>query len=160
MSFQLAHPGAFAGGGGQVPRIVEKPLAGGYAALEGALILADASDNFAECGANPAAIGAVAVSPGGTDTSGFNRFAKKEFPPGKMQGIAVNGQLFTVRYLGTLPAANGASYDVLRDSDLYWKVNFASSANARVKLLGRRTDSPENIARVIVSILAANVQII
>lgn len=159
MSFQLAHPGDPAGGKG-VPRTVQKPLAAAQAFLEGALLVADASDNWAECGANPASIGGVAVSAAGTDTSGFNRFAKKEFPPGVMQAITVNGTVFTARYLGTLPAANGASYDVVRDSDLYWKVNFASQAAARVKLLDRRTTSPENIPRVLVVVLAANVQIV
>jgi hypothetical protein len=159
VSFQLAHPGDPAGGKG-VPRIVHKNLAAAQAFNAGALLLADASDNYAECGANPAAIAAVAISGAGTDTSGYVRFGKKEFPPGTMQGIVVNGTVFTARYLGALPAANGASYDVLRDSDVDWKVNFASSANARVKLLDRRTSSPENIARVLVIVLAANVQII
>jgi hypothetical protein len=159
VSFQLAHPGDPAGGKG-VPRIVHKNLAAAQAFNAGALLLADASDNYAECGANPAAIAAVAVSGAGTDTSGYVRFGKKEFPPGTMQGIVVNGTVFTARYLGSLPAANGATYDVLRDSDVDWKVNFASSANARVKLLDRRTSSPENISRVLVVVLAANVQII
>lgn len=161
MSFQLAYPGDTAGGGGKgVPRIVQKPLAAAQAFNAGALLLADASDNYAECGANPAAIAAVAVSGAGTDSTGFVRFGKKEFPPGYMQGIVTNGSIFTCKYLGTLPGANGASYDVIRDSDSDWKINFASTANARAKLLDRRTNSPENIARVVVSILAANVQII
>jgi hypothetical protein len=155
MSFQLAYPDGI-----RVPRIVEKNLAAAQAFEAGALLLADGSDNWAECGANPASIGGISVSPAGNDATGFNRFAKREFPPGKMQAIALTGILFTCRYLGSLPAANGATYDVLRDSDLFWKVNFASSANARVKLLDRRTNSPENIARVVVSFLSANIQVV
>lgn len=156
MSFQLAHPVGTA-----VPRVVQKPLAGGYAALEGALILADASDNFAECGADPAAIGAVAISAGGTDTSGFVRFGKKEFPPGFMQGIVWDPNvIFSARYVGGLPAANGASYGVVKDADGYWKVDFTEVAATRCKLVDRRTTSPENIARVLVRPLVANAQLL
>lgn len=155
MSFQLAHPD-----GVRVPRTVEKNLAGGYAELEGALVLADASDNFAACGADPASIAGVTVAPGGADTSGFNRFAKKEFPPGKMQAIALTGIVFSARYIGGLPAANGASYGVVRDTDTYWKVDFTETVNTRLKLVDRRTNSPENIARVLVIFLAANIQVI
>jgi hypothetical protein len=155
MSFQLAHPD-----GVRVPRIVEKNLAAAQAFLEGALVLADASDNYAECGADPASIAGVTVSPAGADASGFNRFAKKEFPPGKMQVIALTGIVFSARYIGGLPAANGASYGVVRDSDLYWKVDFTETVNTRLKLVDRRTNSPENIARVLVIFLTANIQVI
>lgn len=155
MSFQLAHPVGTA-----VPRIVQKPLAGGYAALEGALVLADASDNWAECGADPAAIGGVALSAGGTDTSGFVRFGKKEFPPGYMQAIIWDPlYVFSARYIGGLPAANGASYGVVKDSDSYWKVDFTDTTATRVTLVDRRTNSPENIARVLVRPLVANAQL-
>lgn len=155
MSFQLAHPDGI-----RVPRIVEKNLAAAQAFLEGALLLADASDNFAECAADPAAIAGVSVSPAGADASGFNRFAKKEFPPGKMQAIALTGVVFSARYIGGLPAANGASYGVVRDADLYWKVDFTEVAATRLKLVDRRTNSPENIARVLVIFLTANIQVI
>ncbi len=155
MSFQLAYPNGL-----KVPRIVEKSLAAAQAFEAGALLVADASDNWAECGANPASIGAVSISPAGTDSTGYVRFGKREFPPGKMQGIALTGEFFTAKYLGGLPAANGASYGVVRDTDLFWKVNFADTTNLRVKLVDRRTASPENIARVVVNFLAANVQIV
>jgi hypothetical protein len=156
MSFQLAYPQ-----GRAVPRTIEKNLAGGYSALEGALVLLDASDNFAECGADPAAIAGVTVSPGGTDTSGFVRFGKKEFPPGKMQAINWNPDIaFSARYVGGLPAANGGLYGVVRDTDLYWKVDFTETVATRCKLVDRRTSSPENIARVIVIPLASSVQVL
>lgn len=161
MSFQQAYPGSYTGSGAGVPRIIEKSLAAAQVFVFGALLLADASDNFAECAADPAAIAAVSVSGAGPDATGFNRFARVEFPPGKMQGIATNGCIFTAKYLGGLPGANGATYGVTRDADLFWKVDFTkNAANQRVKLLERRTNSPENIARVVVSFLAANVQII
>lgn len=156
MSFQLAHPY-----GRSVPRVIEKPLAAAQTFNAGALLLADASDNFAECGADPASIGAVALSGAGSDTSGFNIFGKKEFPPGKMQAVPLKTDLpFTAKYVGTLPAANGGSYGVVRDTDSDWKVDFAETVATRVKLVDRRTTSPENIARVVVEFLAANIQLL
>jgi hypothetical protein len=77
-----------------------------------------------------------------------------------MQGIALTGVVFSARYIGGLPAANGANYGVVRDTDLYWKVDFTETVNTRLKLVDRRTNSPENIARVLVIFLTANIQVI
>lgn len=156
MSFQLANPGP----GEDVPRIVERTVAAAQSFLEGALLLIDGSNNAAECGADPAAIAGVAISAYGADTTGFVRTGEKEFPPGKMQIIAALGREFTARYVGTLPAADGALYGVVKDSDGYWKVDFTETVNPRLKLVNRRTASPENVARVTVKFLDANVQII
>lgn len=146
---------------GRTPVIREKPVAAAQAFEEGALLLMDVNGNWAECGANPASIGACAESAYGTDTTGFVRTGKREFPPGFMQGCLVqDNQNFHCEYLGVLPAADGGTYDVIRDADNRWKVNFASSANARAKLVGRMTNSPENRNRVLVVILAANVQVL
>ena len=154
MSFKAARLRA-----GVTPIIREKAVAVAMTWEEGALLLMDGNGNWAECAANPAVIGAVAESAYGPDTTGFVRTGKREFPPGFMQGILVqNQQDFTCLFLGAVPAADGASYDVIRDADLFWKVNFASSVNARAKLVGRETNSPENRNRVIVQILAANAQ--
>lgn len=155
MSFILVEPGV----GGTVPRIVEKDLAGGYAALGGALLLVNGSGQYAECGADPALVAAVANSAGGADTSGFNILGRKEFPSNRMQGIAVQGfRVFKAKYLGTLPGADGGTYGVTRDSDSFWKVDFAKTGGtARVTLVGRQTQSPENQPYVLVSFLAANV---
>lgn len=155
MSFQLAHPD-----GDHVPRVVTKPLAAAQDFLEGTLLLEDANGAYAECGADPAAIAAVAPNGAGADTSGFNILGKKEFPPGYMDGIAVKGQTFSAKYVGALPAADGGSYGVVKDTDNYWKVDFNEVVNTRVVLVGRRTTSPENIARVLVRFLDANVQTI
>lgn len=155
MSFQLAHP---KGGAQGVPRVVEKPLAAGQAGNTGALMLADASDNWAECGADPAAIGGVALSGFGADAGGFNILGKKEFPPGKLECFALEGLEFTAKYVGALPAANGGSFGVIRDTDGDWKVDFNDTTAQRVKLIDRRTASPENVGRVVVSFIAANIQ--
>lgn len=153
MSFQLAEP--FDQG---VGRTIERSQAAGSSYLQGALLLVDGAGAYAECGANPAAIAAVSGSGAGTDTSGFNIFGTKGFPPGKMQGYTIKNKTFSCQYVGTLPAADGGSYGVVKDSDGQWKVNFADTVNTRVKLVGRRTNSPENLNRVLVRFLDANVQ--
>lgn len=158
MTFQMAHPDG--GGPGGVGRIVERDLAAAQTFNVGALLLVDGNGAFAECGADPAAIAAVALAPAGADTSGFNILATKAFPPGKMQAEVIKDRTFTAGYVGTLPAADGGSYGVVRDTDSSWKVDFTETVNTCLKLVGRRTTSPENIARVIVQFLDSHVQAI
>lgn len=148
--------------GGHVAPARQKPVASGAAFNLGALLLMDANGAWAECGADPVAIGAVAESGYGTDSSGFARLGKKEFPPGYMQGtLVMNEQEFHALYVGDLPAANGGSYGVTRGADGIWRVDFAKTAgDARLKLVGRWTDAPINKSRVMVVFLAANVQIL
>jgi len=156
MSFQVAYPDGMA-----VGYMVEKPLADSQAFLAGALLVMDSDFAFAECAADPAAVAAVALAPCGADTSGFNILATKEFPPGRMQGCPVqNKRAFTALYVGTLPAADGGLYGVVKDTDDLWKVDFAETTATVVKLIGRRTDSPENVARVIVEFIDDVVQAI
>lgn len=154
--FQLAYPQLAA-----VPRVAQRPLAAAQAFLAGAALLVDANGAYAECGADPAAIAAIALAPCGTDASGFNILAKKEFPPGYMQAIPLRDTIpWVAPYVGTLPAADGGSYGIVRDTDLQWKVDFTDTTATRVKLIGRRTTSPENLALVIVTFLVANIQIV
>lgn len=157
MSFQLAHLK-----GAVLPRMVEKSVAAAQVFKAGALLLADSNDAYAECGADPAVIAAVANSDYGPDTSGFIRTGFKEFPPGRMQGISVAHQVvFSARYVGTLPAAAGASYGVVKDSDGLWKVDFTETVNTRLKLVSLEwTRAPINKNRVLVEFLTANVQLI
>lgn len=153
MSFKLAQVPS----GMSVPRLVEKALATATLS-QGALLVENGSGQYAECGADPASICAVAATPAGTDTSGFNVLAKKEFPAGYMQGIYVADCVFRAKYVGTLPAADGGAYGVVKDSDLDWKVDFTDTTATRVKLVGRLTNSPENLPEVLVRFLAANIQ--
>lgn len=144
-----------------VPEVRELAVASGAAFEKGALLVQDANGDWAECGADPAAIAAVAESAYGTDSDGYGGHGKKEFPPGKMQGTLVQGEVrFKAAYVGTLPAANGGSYGVVRDTDNKWKVDFAETVATRVKLVNRFTNAPENQALVEVVFLAANVQIL
>lgn len=156
MSFQLAYPKGVA-----VPRIIEKSLAASQAFEVGALLVADASDNWAECGADPVSIAAVACSPAGADSTGFNVLGRREFPSGKVQAIALSAEIqLSCKYVGTLPAANGGSYGVVRDTDGFWKLDFSETTAAQFKLVDRRTNSPENIGRVIVIPLVAKIQLV
>ena len=147
--------------GQDIPRIVEKALAAGAAGVRGALMLIDGSGNAAECGADPAAIAAVAEHGfGARATSGltFHTLNTKEFPPGKVLLCPVQDQVFSAEYTGTLPAADGGSYGVVRGADSQWRVDFTETVNTRLKLVGRYTDSPFNGNRVKVRFLDANVQ--
>jgi hypothetical protein len=146
---------------GHTPETRELNVAAGAAFSQGALLLKDANGDWAECGADPASIAAVALSDYGADTGGYGSHGTKEFPPGRMQATLVaDEQPFHAEYVGTLPAADGGSYGVVRDADGRWKVDFAETVNTRVKLVNRYTNSPENRNRVEVKFLAANVQVV
>jgi hypothetical protein len=148
--------------GTKVPPVRELPVASGAAFETGALLIKNNDGAYAECGADPTAVAAVAESGFGADTSGFNHLARKEFPPGMMQATKVMGeQPFHAEYVGTLPAAAGGSYGVVRDTDGRWKVDFADTTNLVVRLISLDwTKSPLNRKRVEVIFLPAVVQII
>lgn len=157
MSFILTKPD-----GEKMPRTIQRPVVAGSDFQQGALLLVNGSDEFAECGADPASIAAVAASGAGPDNTGFNILGERGFPPGYVQGHAVqNEQLFHAEYVGTLPAVAGGSYGVVKDADGKWKVDFAETINTRVKLVDLSwTAAPLNVPRVVVSFLAANVQVV
>ena len=75
-----------------------------------------------------------------------------------MQGITLEGRKFRAKYVGTLPAVDGGSYGVVKDTDGQWKVDFTDTTATRVKLVGRLTGSPENQAQVLVAFIPANIQ--
>lgn len=155
MSFKLARLE-----GQSVKNHVQLPYASGSTFPQGALVLRNASNEWAECGADPVAIGGVSEHGVGADTLGYGGHGYKEFPPGYAIVIPVQGETrFLAKYVGTLPAVDGGSYGVVKDADGDWKVDFAETVATRVKLVGRRTGSPENLALVEVTFLAANVQI-
>ena len=153
MSFVLAEPHGVA-----APKIRQLPLAAASSFAQGALLVVNGDGAYAQCAADPASVAAVAATPAGTDATGFNMLGTKEFPPGYMQGILVGDDVpFRAKYTGTLPAANGGSYGVVVSGG-QWVVDFSDTTNLVVKLIGRFTDSPENIAQVKVTFLAAVVQ--
>lgn len=159
MSFFPAHPDGVA-----VGMVVTRAIAATQAWEAGALLIQDTDGNFAECGADPAAVAAVALAPTGADvspsvTAGFNILGQRAFPPGFMQAKPVQGLVpFLARYVGTLPAADGGLYGVVRDTDGLWKVDFSEIVAQVVKLVDRRTNSPENMALVEVTFIPDVVQ--
>lgn len=159
--FQLADPAK--GSGGKIPDTVEKTIDSAYAEAQGALLYVDASGNFAACAADASSIAAVALTPGGADTSGYNILGRKEFPPLKMQGISIaNGQRFIAPYSGTLPAAPGGQYGFVRNASGLYVVDFDETVNVCLTYLGvvdfnpALTDAQE--ALVEVSFLSTVVQ--
>ena len=143
-----------------VPRVRVLPVQSGSAWSKGALLVRNANAEWAECGADPAAIAAVAEHGVGADVSGYAPLNVKEFPPGQAIGTLIQGETaWRAEYVGTLPAADGGSYGVVRDTDGRWKVDFADTVATRVRLVNRFTRSPENVAQVEVVFLPANVQI-
>lgn len=156
MSFQQAHLKA-----GSQPRSMQKAVAAGQSWKKGALLIVDANDQWAECGADPAAIAAVAMNEYAVDSSGFTHTGRTEFPPGYVVGVEVNNTFWRAKYVGSLPAAAGGNYGVIRDTDGFWKVDFNDAVNSRVKLIHMRfTAAPFNRNLVVVQFLPANVQLI
>lgn len=146
-----------------VPRIRELPVAAAEAAfVRGSPLVRNSDGAWEECGADPAAIGGFAETDYGADTSGFRRLGRGEFPPGYMQATLVTDeQVFRATYTGTLPAADGGSYGVVKDGTTGdWSVDFSDTTNARVKLVGRLTDSPIGQSEVLVVVLPTIVQIV
>jgi hypothetical protein len=140
VGFRLATPAR--GSGGKIPYTFERALASGYAEAQGALVLIDGTNKIAACGADPTSVAGVALTPGGTDTSGFNILGHKEFPAGYMQVIACGDEHFLAPYVGTLPTNPGGQYGVVRDSDGVWKVDFAETTTKVVTYVGIPTFSP------------------
>lgn len=158
MSFTLARLK-----GRSVPPVRELDVASGAAFEKGALLVQDANGDWAECGVDPATVGAVAESGYGANTSGFGSIGgRKEFPPNRMLGTLVQGETrFRAEFVGTLPAAVGGSYGVIRDTDNRWKVDFAETVNTRVKYLRQIPEElPGTPTEVEVVFLSANVQIL
>ena len=146
-----------------IPKVRALPAAAASSFTLGAALLMNASGEWAECGADPALIGAFAEHPVGTGAGALFPVGTKEFPPGECIGSLVsNDQEFTCDYAGTLPAAIGGTYGITRGADGIWRVDFAkSAANQRVKLTSiAETASPLGRRRVTIQVLPANVQIV
>lgn len=166
MTFIVARPQGVA-----VPRIVERPVAAAQVFLLGALLVVDSNGAYAECGASPTSLFGPAESDYGPDVTGFNLYGREGFPPGRMQVSKALETIYRAEYEGTLPVADGGTYNVIRSADTKWRVNFALNAAPRVTLIGREdtvnrsTDSNPGGAQlstgarfVLVKFLIANCQ--
>lgn len=164
MSFRLAVPGQ----GAMMTPAIEKPMSvpATYAENEGALLIDDGNGNWAVCGPNPPLIGAVAVTPGGNDTTSlagvgaFNIRGRKEFPTGVMQAIfAGDSQTFLAKFVGTPPTSGRGMFGVIRDTDGFWKINFNDTVNQRVLVTSLQTPTPEAQPYALCQFLAAFTQL-
>jgi hypothetical protein len=153
IGFQLSRPAG--GSGGKLPTILEFALASGYAEAQGALLIVDGTGKWAACGTDPAQIGGIALTPGGTDTSGFNILGKKEFPVASsantvdsIQGILPENVRFTAPALGTIPSNPGDAFGVTRDSDGVWKLDFNKPDKPLFTFVGVPNRSPADASGV------------
>ena len=153
-------------GSGSAP-VIEYPMADpdNYDEEQGALLLNNGDNEWEVCGTDPDEVGAVAVTPGGPNTTsdanvgGFSILGRAEFPRNQMQGYLVqNNVRFRAKYQGDLPATPGGSYGVTRVVDTGWVVDFNKTTNVVVRYMGGETDSPESQPYVFVTFLTAVVQ--
>lgn len=128
-----------------VPRTREVAVAAGEAFEPGALG-ALVAEEFTEAGADPAvgSVTYVASTPFGAGAAGFGEIGgRREFPPGKAIVTDAFATTFRCEYAGSLPAAAGGSYGVVRSTDGRWRVNFADTvAPLQVRYLGPVNDLP------------------
>ncbi len=143
----------------QIPVHRQRALADTADIKEGALLLVDGSGLYDECGTNPALIAAIAKSDAGVGSGPEYPIGSKEFPPGYMQGLVVSAEMdLTALYTGTLGTV-GTAYGVTKGSDGVWRVDFAKTGgDARVEYIKNLDVGPIDHQRIVVRILAANVQ--
>lgn len=122
-----------------VPRAREVPVATGQAFEIGALgSLVAGEFTEATAAAIVGAITYVSQTPFGAGTTGFGEIGgRREFPPGYAIVTDAFVTTFRCEYEGTLPAAPGASYGLIRSTDSLWRINFADTvAPLQVRYLG------------------------
>lgn len=148
---------AIPGRGGVTPLVREKAITGTWEA--GSLLTVNGSDQFAEAGADPATVNAVALHAVGSGSGAQYPVGRKEFPPNRAQACWSGHEFgFTADYTGTLPANAGANYGVVKDSDSKWKVDFSETVNTRLTLTDISfTVAPLSQRRVRIKFLTANV---
>jgi len=149
------------GRGGVLPLAREKAVASGGAWEDGGLLLVNASNEYAECAADPASIFAVALHAVGAGSGALYPVGRKEFPPNRAQGIWAGHEFgFIADYAGTLGTPNTA-YGVVRSADTFWRVDFAETVNTRLTLTDiAQTVAPLSQRRVRVKFLTANVGVL
>lgn len=119
---------------------------GTTAFLDGALLLKQADDEWAECGADPTEVSAVALHRYGANTGVGNVTGRHEFPPNKALGIPVAGRRrFTAEYVGT-PALG--DFGVIKDTDDKWKIDFNETTTDVVTVTKIPSDPADDLGWV------------
>jgi hypothetical protein len=147
---------------GKTPPVRELAAAAGMVALtKGALVLRNAANEWAECGADPALIGGVALHAFGVEAAGFGGHGREEFPPGRISAMLVQDDVeFVAMFVGAVGNI-GTNYGVTRGADFIWRIDFAKvGAQARFTYVRRLMNgtTPSNL--VVVKAIPANVQIV
>lgn len=140
-----------------LPRTRERALA--TATLtKGALLTVNGSGQYAECGADPAAVAAVALSAAGTGNGAEHPIGYKEFPPGYMQAVLVSADLdFIAEYVGALGTI-GTAYGVVKGADGVWRVDFGETSSTVVTYIENPDVGPMDFPFVLVRFRAAVIQ--
>lgn len=147
---------------GHNPPTREFPVAAAEAWTDGALLLQDAAGAWAECGADPAVIGAVAQGPYGGTVSLQDHTGGLGVPPGRAVGTLVRDETeFSAMVIGGVGlVAIGTAYGVAVDADGLWKVDPAELVATRLTVVRLLDLGPGTPNRVVVKFLAANCQLI
>lgn len=101
--------------------------------LSGSLLFVNGTDQWEECGVDPALIGGVSLDEVGTGTGPLVPIGRREFPPGTCGAIrTTNGRMFNGPYVGTPQIG---TYGVIKGIDGVWRVDFAEVVNIRVRVV-------------------------
>lgn len=99
----------------------------------GALLTVNASDQWEECGADPANIGGVSLDEVGDGAGPLVPTGRREFPPYTCGAITVDEHtVFSGPYVGTPQIGN---FGVIKGADGVWRVDFNETTNTRVRVV-------------------------
>lgn len=109
------------------------PIATNAAWRSGSLLLVNGSDQWEECGADPALIGGVALDEVGDGVGPLVPTGRREFPLFNAGAIVVTPDtLFSGPYVGVPQIGN---YGVVKGTDGIWRVDFTETVNTRVRVV-------------------------
>jgi hypothetical protein len=102
--------------------------------LSGSLLFVDATtDQWVECGADPALIGGVSLDEVGTGAGSLYPLDRREFPPFTCGAIrTTDGRMFNGPYVGTPQIG---TYGVVKGADGVWRVDFNETVATRVRVV-------------------------
>ncbi len=99
----------------------------------GAAIFVNASDQWEECGADPALIGGFSLDEVGDGVGPLVPIGRREFPPYTCSGLlTTESVVFAGPYVGTPQIGN---FGLLKGADGIWRVDFAETTNTRVRVV-------------------------
>lgn len=129
--------------GGGIPTVRQRAIVPGSTGRKGALLTQTNVGQYAEVTSpNPAlnTICSVALSDWGPATGSLFPLGTKEFPPGFLEAWVLDGSTpYLCQYNGALPAAEGGTYGVVKDTNGLWRVDFTNTTSPVVRLADLRT---------------------